>query len=157
MSLLIAFVLISVSISFLCSLLEAALLSITPSFIAHLKAEGSPRYEGLRQLKDRIDQPLAAILTLNTIAHTGGAAGVGAQVTVLMGDGYLGIASAVMTLIILIFSEIIPKTLGARYWRGFAAYLPTVLNPMILILKPFIWLSDHINSWMGSERLHSLK
>tara|TARA_R110002167_G_scaffold6277_1_gene28817 strand:- start:197089 stop:198102 length:1014 start_codon:yes stop_codon:yes gene_type:complete len=152
MSLLIAFVLISVSISFLCSLLEAALLSITPSFIAHLKEEGSPRYESLRQLKDRIDQPLAAILTLNTIAHTGGAAGVGAQVTVLMGDGYLGIASAVMTLIILIFSEIIPKTLGARYWRGFAAYLPAILNPMILILKPFIWLSDHINSWMGERK-----
>tara|TARA_R100001377_G_scaffold69329_1_gene44662 strand:- start:343 stop:1356 length:1014 start_codon:yes stop_codon:yes gene_type:complete len=152
MSLLIAFVLISVSISFLCSLLEAALLSITPSFIAHLKEEGSHRYEGLRKLKDRIDQPLAAILTLNTIAHTGGAAGVGSQVTVLMGDGYLGIASAVMTLIILIFSEIIPKTLGARYWRNFAAYLPVILNPMIVILKPFIWLSDHINSWMGERK-----
>lgn len=151
MSLLIAFVLISVSVSFLCSLLEAALLSVTPSFIAQLKQEGSSRYEALRRLKDKIDQPLAAILTLNTIAHTGGAAGVGAQVTVLMGDGYLGIASAVMTLIILIFSEIIPKTLGARYWRGFAAYLPAVLNPLIIILKPFIWLSDHITSWMGER------
>lgn len=152
MSLLIAFVLISVAISFLCSLLEAALLSLTPSFIANLKQEGSPRYESLRRLKDRIDQPLAAILTLNTIAHTGGAAGVGSQVTVLMGDGYLGIASAAMTMIILIFSEIIPKTLGARYWRSFAAYLPAILNPMILILRPFIWLSDHINSWMGERK-----
>jgi len=104
MSLLIAFVLVSVSISFLCSLLEAALLSVTPSYIAQLKQIGSPRYEALRLLKDKIDQPLAAILTLNTIAHTGGAAGVGAQVTVLMGDGYLGIASALMTLVILIFS-----------------------------------------------------
>jgi CBS domain containing-hemolysin-like protein len=151
MSLLIAFVLISVSISFLCSLLEAALLSVTPSYIAHLKQAGSPRYAALRKLKDKIDQPLAAILTLNTIAHTGGAAGVGAQVTVIMGDGYLGIASAVMTLIILIFSEIIPKTLGARYWRGFSMYLPAILNPLILILRPFIWLSDHITSWMGAS------
>jgi CBS domain containing-hemolysin-like protein len=151
MSLLIAFVLISVSISFLCSLLEAALLSVTPSYIAHLKQSGSPRYGALRKLKDKIDQPLAAILTLNTIAHTGGAAGVGAQVTVIMGDGYLGIASAVMTLIILIFSEIIPKTLGARYWRGFSMYLPAILNPLILILRPFIWLSDHITSWMGAS------
>jgi CBS domain containing-hemolysin-like protein len=151
MSLLITFVLISVSISFLCSLLEAALLSVTPSYIAQLKQEGSPRYIALRQLKDKIDQPLAAILTLNTIAHTGGAAGVGAQVTVLLGDGYLGIASALMTLVILIFSEIIPKTLGARYWRSFAAFLPAVLGPLIVLLKPFIWLSDHITSWIGER------
>ncbi|MEZ5526267.1 MAG: hemolysin family protein [Gammaproteobacteria bacterium] len=151
MSLLIAFVLISVAISFLCSLLEAALLSVTPSYIAQLKQEGSSRYAGLHKLKNRIDQPLAAILTLNTIAHTGGAAGVGAQVTVLFGDGYLGLASAVMTLVILIFSEIIPKTIGARYWVSLAPFLPPVLNPMIVLLKPFIWLSDHITSWLGAR------
>jgi len=133
MSLLIAFAVISVSISFICSLLEAALLSVTPSYVAQLKNDESPSYPVFRQLKDKIDQPLAAILTLNTIAHTGGAAGVGAQVTVLFGDGYLGIASAVMTMVILIFSEIIPKTLGARYWRSFAPFLPSVLSLLILM------------------------
>lgn len=154
MSLLIAFVLISVAISFLCSLLEAALLSVTPSYVAQLKNDGAPSYSAFRRLKDKIDQPLAAILTLNTIAHTGGAAGVGAQVTVLYGDGYLGVASAVMTMIILIFSEIIPKTLGARYWRSFAPYLPPILRFMILVLRPFIWLSDYITSWMGASEQH---
>ena len=151
MSLLIAFVLISVFVSFACSLLEAALLSVTPSYVAQLKNDGAPSYPVFRQLKDKIDQPLAAILTLNTIAHTGGAAGVGAQVTVLFGDGYLGIASAIMTMVILIFSEIIPKTLGARYWRSFAPFLPSILSFLIILLRPFIWMSDHITSWMGDS------
>lgn len=151
MSLLIAFALVSVTISFICSLLEAALLSVTPSYVAQLRQDSSPQYAAFKLLKDKIDQPLAAILTLNTIAHTAGAAGVGAQVALLLGSGYLGIASAVMTLVILIFSEIIPKTIGARDWRRIAPFLPPVLNLMIVVLKPFIWLSDHITSWLGSS------
>ena len=149
MSLLIAFAVLSIAISFLCSILEAALLSITPSYIAQLKLTKPKLHEKLRNLKDRIDQPLAAILTLNTIAHTVGATGVGAQVTIVFGDGYLGVASAIMTLLILVLSEIVPKSMGARYWPAVAPFLPGILNKMIFVLKPFIWLSDKIMSLLG--------
>lgn len=149
MSLLIAFVVLSISVSFICSILEAALLSITPSYIAQQKLVRPVLYEKLKVLKDKIDQPLAAILTLNTVAHTVGATGVGAQVTVVFGDGYLGIASAVMTLLILVLSEILPKTIGARYWPKLAPVLPALLNGMIFILKPFIWMSDQIMKLFG--------
>ena len=149
MSLLIAFVVLSIAVSFVCSILEAALLSITPSYIAQQKLTRPKLYEQLKVLKDKIDQPLAAILTLNTVAHTVGATGVGAQVTVVFGDGYLGIASAVMTILILVLSEIMPKTIGARYWPQLAPILPLVLNGMITLLKPFIWLSDQIMKLFG--------
>jgi CBS domain containing-hemolysin-like protein len=149
MSLLIAFVVLSIAVSFVCSILEAALLSITPSFIAQQKLAKPKLYEKLKLLKEKIDQPLAAILTLNTVAHTVGATGVGAQVTVVFGDGYLGITSAVMTLLILVLSEILPKTIGARYWPKLVPILPGMLNGMIFILKPFIWLSDQIMKLFG--------
>ncbi|MDC6700678.1 DUF21 domain-containing protein, partial [Leclercia adecarboxylata] len=97
MTLLIAFAVLSILVSFICSILEAALLSLTPSFIAQQKDSRPKLYERLKELKDKVDQPLAAILTLNTVAHTVGATGVGAQVTVVFGNGYVGIASAVMT------------------------------------------------------------
>ncbi|MFM1896175.1 MAG: hypothetical protein RLZZ385_1249 [Pseudomonadota bacterium] len=149
MGLLLAFVILSISISFLCSILEAVLLSITPSYIVQQR-ETRPRLHGqLKALKDRIDQPLAGILTLNTIAHTFGAAGVGAQVGVVFGDGYLALASAVMTLLILVLSEIIPKTLGAMHWQPIAPYLPFVLNIMTAVMKPAIKASDLITRWMG--------
>ena len=112
MFLLIVFALVAIGFSFLCSILEAALLSITPSYIAGLKGERPKLFEKLRKLKDDIDDPLAAILTLNTIAHTVGAAGAGAQAAFVFGDAYIGLISAVLTLLILFFSEIIPKTLA---------------------------------------------
>lgn len=151
MTLLIAFAVLSILVSFLCSILEAALLSLTPSYIAQQKVEKPQLYERLKELKDKIDQPLAAILTLNTVAHTVGATGVGAQVTIVFGDGYLGIASAVMTLLILVLSEILPKTIGARYWRALAPFLPSLLRAMILLLKPFIVLSDMIMRLFGGK------
>jgi len=158
MSLLIAFVVLSISVSFICSILEAALLSITPSYIAQQKLVRPVLYEKLKVLKDKIDQPLAAILTLNTVAHTVGATGVGAQVTMVFGDGYLGIASAVMTLLILVLSEILPKTIGARYWPKLAPVLPAFLNGMIFILKPFIWMSDQIMKLFGGgQHEHDLR
>ncbi|MEO3680025.1 CNNM domain-containing protein [Rheinheimera fenheensis] len=158
MSLLIAFVVLSIAVSFICSILEAALLSITPSYIAQQKLTRPKLYEQLKVLKDKIDQPLAAILTLNTVAHTVGATGVGAQVTIVFGDGYLGIASAVMTILILVLSEIMPKTIGARYWPQLAPILPFVLNSMITLLKPFIWLSDQIMKLFGGgQHEHDLR
>lgn len=151
MTLLIAFAVLSILISFICSILEAALLSLTPSFIAQQKADRPKLYERLKVLKDKVDQPLAAILTLNTVAHTVGATGVGAQVTVVFGNGYVGVASAVMTVLILVLSEILPKTIGARYWRALAPYLPPLLGAMILMLKPFILLSDMIMRLFGGK------
>ncbi len=151
MTLLIAFAVLSILVSFLCSILEAALLSLTPSYIAHQKEARPKLYKRLKALKDKVDQPLAAILTLNTVAHTVGATGVGAQVTVVFGSGYLGIASAVMTILILVLSEILPKTIGARYWPMLAPYLPPFLNAMIWLLKPFILLSDMIMRLFGGK------
>ncbi|EAQ32242.1 CNNM domain-containing protein [Idiomarina baltica] len=151
MFLLIVFAFIAIGISFLCSMLEASLLSITPSYIAGLKEQRPKLHKQLSKLKQTIDRPLAAILTLNTIAHTAGAAGVGAQVGVVFGDGYLGAASAVMTLLILILSEIIPKTIGAKFWRSLAPLLPGILNFLITSLKPFIWLSDQITKRIGAN------
>lgn len=151
MTLLIAFAFLAIGVSFLCSVLEAVLLSITPSYIVSLKESQPKLYEKLNNLKERIDQPLAAILTLNTVAHTFGAAGVGAQVGIVFGDGYLAASSAILTFLVLILSEIIPKTLGAKYWDKLAPFLPSTLNAMIFMLKPFIMLSDVITRSLGKE------
>lgn len=151
MSLLIAFAILSIGVSFVCSILEATLLSVTPSYIAQQKETNPKLHNQLNQLKNKIDQPLAAILTLNTVAHTVGALGVGAQVTIVFGNGYLGIASAIMTILILVLSEILPKTIGARFWRGIAPYIPSVLNFMIWSLKPFIWVSDWMMRIIGDS------
>lgn len=151
MVLLIAFAVLSIVVSFICSILEATLLSITPSYIARQKLAHPHRHAQLKKLKDQIDQPLSAILTINTIAHTVGAAGVGAQVTVVFGDGYLGLASAVMTVLILLLSEIIPKTLGARYWPQIAIVMPPFLFGLIFVLKPFIWISDKITNLLSNK------
>jgi CBS domain containing-hemolysin-like protein len=151
MTLLIAFAFLAIGVSFLCSVLEAVLLSITPSYIVSLKETQPNLYKRLSVLKERIDQPLAAILTLNTVAHTFGAAGVGAQVGIVFGDGYLAASSAILTFLVLILSEIIPKTLGAKYWDKLAPLLPPILNGMILMLKPFIKLSDIITRSLGKE------
>lgn len=150
MILLIAFAVLSIGFSFLCSILEAALLSITPSYIASIKQDDPELFARLRKLKDDIDDPLSAILTLNTIAHTVGATGVGAQVAVVFGEAWLGLASGVMTLAILIFSEIIPKTIGAKYWRGLAPKLPAILGFLMKCLLPFIWLSKQITRRIAS-------
>ncbi|TGN40120.1 CNNM domain-containing protein [Marinobacter confluentis] len=151
MTLLIAFAVLSIGFSFLCSVLEAALLSITPSYIASLKKDSPKLFKRLRKLKDDIDDPLSAILTLNTIAHTVGAIGVGAQVAVVFGEAWVGAASAVMTLAILFLSEIIPKTIGAKYWRGLAPRLPVILGLMMKSLLPFIWLSKMVTRRIGSK------
>ncbi|MBB5319677.1 CNNM domain-containing protein [Marinobacter oulmenensis] len=144
MFLLVAFAIISIGFSFLCSILEASLLSVTPSYIASLRQERPALFARLRRLKDEIDDPLSAILTLNTIAHTAGATGVGAQVAVVFGEAWLGLASGLMTLAILVFSEIIPKTIGAKYWRAIAPSLPAILGTLMKLLLPFVWLSKQI-------------
>jgi CBS domain containing-hemolysin-like protein len=142
MTLLITYIAIALVFSFLCSIAEAVILSVTPAYIALQEQEQNPCGARLRQLKDEINSPLAAILTLNTIAHTIGAAGAGAQAAVVFGSAYVGAASAVLTLLILIFSEIIPKTLGANYWRQLAPATTYGLRLLIWVLYPFVKLSE---------------
>lgn len=149
---LIIFALVAILISFICSVMEAVLLSVTPSYIAH-KSKTAPKVaERLAKLKEKVDQPLAAILTLNTIAHTAGAAGVGAQAAFLYGDAAIGIASAVMTFFVLVFSEIIPKTLGANYWRAYAPFISLLLVWLVWLLAPFVWMSDLITKLFSKKQ-----
>ncbi|MEM9827592.1 MAG: hemolysin family protein, partial [Planctomycetota bacterium] len=159
--LLLIYLVVAIGFSFYCSVAEATLLSISPSFIATLgrrRRDGSlgdaetPESEldpnavaasrKLAALKDNVDRPLAAILSLNTIAHTIGAAGVGAQAAAIWGSKAVGIASALMTLAILVLSEIIPKTIGALYWRRLASGVGTTIRWLIFVLFPLVWLSE---------------
>ncbi|MEZ8034160.1 CNNM domain-containing protein [Vibrio crassostreae] len=144
MLLLSIYVSIAIGVSFICSVLEAVLLSISPSYIAQLKQNGHPAAESLDKLKTDIDRPLASILTLNTIAHTIGAATAGAQAAVVFGSQWLGVFSAVLTLGILVLSEIVPKTIGATYWRQLAPASASVLRWMVFFLTPFVWFSEQI-------------
>ena len=128
--------------SFLCSVAEAVILSVSPSFVAHLEQQGQPLAKRLKKLKTNIDRSLAGILTLNTIAHTLGAGGAGAEAAAYFGDRYVGVAMAVLTLLILFLSEIVPKTVGALYWRQLAGPTATFVQLLIWILYPFIWISE---------------
>jgi len=144
MFLLTIYVSVAIGVSFICSVLEAVLLSISPSYIAQLRQKGHPAADSLAKLKTDIDRPLASILTLNTIAHTIGAATAGAQAAVVFGNQWLGVFSGVLTLGILVFSEIVPKTIGATYWRQLAPMAATVLRWMVWSLTPFVWFSEQI-------------
>ena len=144
MVLLITYVLIALVFSFLCSIAEAVLLSVTTAYIAVLEKQGKPSGKLLHQLKSEISKPLAAILTLNTIAHTLGAAGAGAQVAIIFGSAYLGVASAILTLLILFLSEIIPKTLGTHHWRSLAPATAYGLKFLVALLYPFVKLTVNL-------------
>jgi CBS domain containing-hemolysin-like protein len=148
--LLITYVLLALVFSFLCSIAEAVLLSITPSFIADLKEKKPKLATLIRKLKqEQVDRSLAAILTLNTIAHTVGAIGSGAKATVVFGNAFFGIFSAVMTLLILFLSEIIPKTIGAVYWRKLARITTYFVNGLIYLLFPLILISERLTKWIA--------
>ncbi len=134
MELLIFYIVLALGISFLCSVLEAVLLSVTPGFIQHELNSGKKYAVHLAKMKENVDEPLSAILTLNTIAHTMGAAGAGAQWKALYNDTGEAIFASVLTLLILILSEIIPKTLGAKLWRVLAAPTTHSLRMMIWAL-----------------------
>jgi CBS domain containing-hemolysin-like protein len=135
---------IALFFSFLCSIAEAVLLSVSSVHIAMIEKKGQKSGKILRELKKDINKPLAAILTLNTIAHTVGAAGVGSQATLVLGDASLGIVSVVLTLLILIFSEIIPKTIGASHWKLLAPATAHSLKILVYVLNPFIKMLEFI-------------
>ena len=140
MGLLIFYVLLALGVSFLCSVLEAVLLSITPGFVQHELSSGKKYAKHLAKMKEQVDSPLSAILTLNTIAHTMGAAGAGAQWKALYNDTGEAIFAGVLTLLVLILSEIIPKTLGAKLWRVLAM-------PTTHMLRWMIWALTYLPPW----------
>jgi len=142
MVLLLFFLFLALGFSFLCSMLEAVLLSVPRSHVRVLQERGSWAGQRLQRMKDDIDRPLAAILTLNTFAHTLGAAGVGAQATVLWGEAWVGAVSVVVTLLILVFSEIIPKTLGAVHCKGLAPFAAWTTHGLILVFGPVVWVCN---------------
>lgn len=151
MTLLILYLILAVGVSFLCSILEAVLLSVTPSFLALKEKEGTKSGKLLVNLKKDIDRPLSAILTLNTVAHTVGAAGVGAQAQVVFGNAYVSVTSAILTLVILVLSEIIPKTLGANYWKELSGFAAQTINLLIYMTYPFVMLSKLITKVLSND------
>ena len=138
MALLLLYLMIALGVSFLCSLLEASLLSVPRSHVAVMVEQGSRAGKRLERMKDDVDRPLAAILTLNTFAHTLGAAGVGAQAAVLWGEAWVGVVSFVVTLLVLVFSEIIPKTLGAVHNKRLAPFTAWTVHGLMLALRPIV-------------------
>jgi CBS domain containing-hemolysin-like protein len=154
--LLLLYVVLALLFSFLCSVAEASLLSVTPSFIAGLKETHPKRAEQLRQLKEeKIDQSLAAILTVNTIAHTVGAIGAGSKATTVFGDVWFGVFSAVMTLLILFLSEIVPKTLGAVYWRQLIGLTAVYVSFLIKAMYPLIVVSEKLTKWISGGKVQN--
>lgn len=162
MTILLLFFGLSIGFSFLCSILEAVLLSITPSFIRKQQEKNPALYADLNTFKEDIDRPLSAILTLNTIAHTVGAIGVGAQAAVVFGSTAItvfsfsiaaeSIVATVMTLAILLLSEIIPKTLGANYWKTLAPSTISILKFLMKLLMPLVWVSQLITKKLKNEK-----
>ena len=138
MTLLLVFLLGAMAISFLCSILEATLMSTPLSFITMKEEEGYKPAAKFRQYKQDSSRPIAAILSLNTIANTVGAAGVGRQATLVFGSQWFGLVSAVVTLLILIFSEIIPKTIGTTQWKHLMGFTTRCLNVLVILLYPFV-------------------
>jgi len=163
---LILFFIISILISFLCSIWEAVLLSITPAYVSRMQTERPTLGKLLNGYKEDIDRPLSAILTLNTIAHTVGAIGVGIQAGKLFGAhqvnfyffeiSFESVIAGLMTLSILILSEIIPKTLGANYWKQLTAFTVQSLGVLIIVLAPFVWMSQWITRHIKTDKGRSV-
>lgn len=157
MGLLLTYLFIALGISFLCSIMESVLLSTSMPFIQHNSTTGKKTALLLKAYKTGIDRPLSAILSLNTIAHTVGAAGVGAQAVKVFGEIYFGIVSAILTLMILVFTEIIPKTIGSLYWRDLALPSARIIQFMIILTYPLVVASEVITRFITrNKKPHSV-
>lgn len=152
MALLLFYLFLALVVSFLCSIMEAVLLSTPQSFLVVKQEKGNARAKAFIDLKANIDKPLSAILSLNTVAHTIGAAGVGAQAVKIFGEASFGIVSAVLTILILVVTEIIPKTIGARYWRNLAMISAVIIRGMVIITYPLVVMSAVITRLISRNR-----
>ncbi len=153
MFLLLFYLFLALIISFMCSIMEAVLLSTPQSFLIVKHEKGNLWAKTFLELKSNIDKPLSAILSLNTVAHTVGAAGVGAQAIKVFGEASFGIVSAVLTILILVITEIIPKTIGANYWRKLAKISSAVIKGMIFITYPLVVLSAFITKAISKHKI----
>lgn len=149
---LIVYFLVSHVISFVCSIFEAVLLSCNSTYITLLKKKGSAAGTILDELKARVDRPLAGILTLNTAAHTFGAAGVGASVVEVFGDKWLALCSVLLTLTMLYWTEMLPKTIGALYWKSLAPYCARPIRWMMIGTYPFVYSFNFIAQLLAKGR-----
>lgn len=152
MFLLFAYLFLALFVSFLCSIMESVLLSTNRSFLIVKQENGHKWADSFLRYKTEIDKPLSAILSLNTVAHTIGAAGVGAQAVKVFGEAYFGVVSAVLTLLILVVTEIIPKTLGARYWKRLTKISYHILRIMIFLTYPLVVMSSVITNMLSSNK-----
>jgi CBS domain containing-hemolysin-like protein len=152
MTLLFVYLAIAIGVSFLCSILEAVLLSVTPSFVEKTQLE-RPRAGGmLSKVKERLDESLSSILILNTFAHTMGAAGVGSQAIQVFGAKWETLIAVLLTLAILYFSEIIPKTLGATFWRQLAIPSAFVIAWLVRLVYPLVWFSTRLTKLFSRNK-----
>lgn len=154
MTLLIVYLVIAIGVSFICSVLEAVLLSITPSYVESIASQHPGRGKALISVRNRLDQSLSSILILNTFAHTMGAAGVGAQAASVFGVRWETFIAVLLTLAILYFSEIIPKTIGATYWRQLAIPTARTIHWLIKLVYPLIWFSTLITKRFRKNKKH---
>ena len=152
MILLLFYLFLALVVSFLCSIMEAVLLSTPQSFLIVKYENGNAWAKLFVDLKTNIDKPLSAILSLNTVAHTVGAAGVGAQAVKVFGEASFGIISAILTILILVITEIIPKTIGARYRRNLAMISSRIIKVMIIITYPLVIMSAVITKLISKKK-----
>ncbi len=152
MTLLFIYLAIAIGVSFVCSVLEAVLLSITPSFVQQMNVDRPARAKTLVRVKDKLDESLSSILILNTFAHTMGAAGVGAQAIQVFGAEWETLIAVLLTLAILYFSEIIPKTLGAKFWRQLAMPAAITIFGLVKLVYPLVWLSTRLTRLFGKKK-----
>ncbi len=151
MTLLFIFLLGAMLISFMCSILEASLMSTPLSYVNMREDEGYKPATRFKRYKTDNARPIAAILSLNTIANTIGAAGVGAQATEVFGSQWFGLVSAITTILILVFSEIIPKTIGSRHWKKLMGFTTRALRLIIIVLFPIVWVVEKLSKTIAED------
>lgn len=156
MTLLFVYLAIAIGVSFLCSILEAVLLSTTPSYVEKMVAAKPRKGRMLAQVRGQMDESLSSILILNTFAHTMGAAGVGSQALQVFGQKWETLIAVLLTLAILYFSEIIPKTLGATFWRKLAVPAAYTINWLVKLTYPLVWISTRLTKLFGSKEQDSI-
>lgn len=152
MTLLIIYLAIAIGVSFLCSILEAVLLSVTPSYVQKMTVERPRASVMLSKVKEHLDESLSSILILNTFAHTMGAAGVGSQALQVFGAKWETLIAVLLTLAILYFSEIIPKTLGATFWRQLAIPAAFTINWLVKLVYPLVWISTRMTKLLRNNK-----
>ena len=151
MGLLLLFLVITLLVSFLCSTLESVLMTTTLSYISLREDEGDKAAVLFKKYKLDTERPLAAILSLNTIANTVGSVGIGMQATLVFGNKWVGLTSAIVTLLILIFAEIIPKTIGTTYWKSLMTFTAYTTRALIVIMFPFVLLVHYLTRMFHKE------